>query len=76
MTDDVVRRFAKAMHDGLAADHWGCIEPDTFRNIAEGLTIDHPDGLWADKESQEDMAAGVESLTKILRAALATVVPR
>lgn len=69
----VVRRFAKALADGLANEHWGAIEPETFANIAEGITADDPDGFHADKLDQDEMATAVASLTRLLTKALKRV---
>lgn len=58
------QEFAAKFYAALEAEHWGDIEPDVFRNIAEGVT--KPSEMWTDKLDRDEMADAVASMKAIL----------
>ena len=74
--DERVERLATLISNRLIADHWGLIEPEIFRNIANGLTGEEDpesqevDQLVYDKCNDIEMLDNVAAMRKILKQAL------
>lgn len=67
--DERVRRFCEMIFMDLDREDWGAVEPEVFRNIAEGADEDGKD-YYANKMSQDEMAEAVTSMKRILVRAL------
>ena len=73
--DERVERLATLISTRLVADRWGLIEPDIFRNIANGFTGEEDpenldQALYYDKCNDIEMLDNVAAMRKILKQAL------
>lgn len=65
-----VQEFARKFYDALDKDGWGDMEPEIFRNIAEGHTKADDEDLHMNKFDPGEMESAVAGMVTILRKVL------